>query len=109
MSRVDLPPPETPVTQVNRPSGISAVTFLRLLPRALMTLSVRRRSRGRRSGTGTTRRLERYCPVIDPGVAIRSATEPCATTWPPWIPAPGPMSPELPEPSVDYHIAIHNN
>ena len=30
------------MTQVNRPSGISAVTFLRLLPRALTTLSVRR-------------------------------------------------------------------
>ena len=38
---VDLPPPETPVTQVNRPSGISAETFFRLLPRALTTLMVR--------------------------------------------------------------------
>ena len=34
MSRVDLPPPETPVMQVNVPSGIEAVTFLRLLARA---------------------------------------------------------------------------
>ena len=34
MTRVDLPPPETPVTQVKRPSGIVAVTFFRLLPRA---------------------------------------------------------------------------
>ena len=31
---VDLPPPETPVMQVKVPSGISAVTFFRLLPRA---------------------------------------------------------------------------
>ena len=38
ISSVDLPPPETPVTQVNRPSGISAVTFFRLLPRALIDL-----------------------------------------------------------------------
>ena len=49
-SSVDLPPPETPVTQVNSPSGISAVTFLRLLPRALTTFSVRRGFFGRRSG-----------------------------------------------------------
>ena len=38
------------MTQVNRPSGISAVTFFRLLPRALMTFSVRRGLTGRRSG-----------------------------------------------------------
>ncbi len=30
MIRVDLPPPETPVTQVKVPSGIWAVTFWRL-------------------------------------------------------------------------------
>ena len=39
MSSVDLPPPETPVMQVKRPSGISAVTFFRLLPRAPTTVS----------------------------------------------------------------------
>ena len=33
-----MPPPETPVTQVNSPSGISAETFFRLLPRALIDL-----------------------------------------------------------------------
>src|SRR5687767_5860334 len=32
--RVDFPLPETPVIQVNVPSGISNVTFLRLLPDA---------------------------------------------------------------------------
>ena len=31
---VDLPEPETPVTQVRSPSGSSSVTFCRLLPRA---------------------------------------------------------------------------
>ena len=36
--KVDLPPPETPVTAVKVPSGISAVTFFRLLPRAPTTL-----------------------------------------------------------------------
>ena len=64
-SRVDLPPPETPVTQVNRPSGISAVMFFRLLPRALTTLSARRALRGRRSGIGTTSSPERYLPVSE--------------------------------------------
>ena len=34
MTSVDLPPPETPVTQVKRPSGTATVTFFRLLPRA---------------------------------------------------------------------------
>ena len=32
MTRVDLPPPDTPVMQVSVPSGICAVTFFRLLP-----------------------------------------------------------------------------
>ena len=34
MIRLDLPEPETPVTQVKVPSGIAAVTSLRLLARA---------------------------------------------------------------------------
>ena len=41
MTRVDFPPPETPVTQVKRPSGIDAVTLFRLLPRAPTILSSR--------------------------------------------------------------------
>ena len=91
MSSVDLPPPETPVTQVNRPSGISAVMFFRLLPRALTIFSARR-ERGLRSGTGTLSSPERYLPVHERGAAMRSSTVPSATTWPPWMPAPGPMS-----------------
>ncbi len=47
---VDLPPPETPVTAVKQPSGIDAVTFFRLLPRAPRTVSWRRLSILRRSG-----------------------------------------------------------
>src|SRR6266436_1280479 len=54
---VDFPPPDTPVTQVNRPSGISAVMFLRLLPRALTSLSVRDGARGRRSVIGAANRI----------------------------------------------------
>ena len=51
---VDLPPPDTPVTQVNKPSGISALMFFKLLPRAPTILSVRAGFLGRRSGIGTT-------------------------------------------------------
>src|SRR5256885_10033660 len=36
---VDLPPPDTPVTQVNRPSWISTVMFFMFLSRASTTLS----------------------------------------------------------------------
>ena len=41
MTSVDLPPPDTPVTQVKSPSGIVAVTFFRLLPRAPTIFSSR--------------------------------------------------------------------
>ena len=34
---VDLPPPETPVTQTNFPKGNSALIFFKLLPVALTT------------------------------------------------------------------------
>ena len=36
---VDLPEPETPVTQVSRPTGISRSTLRRLLPRAPLSFS----------------------------------------------------------------------
>ena len=64
MVKVDLPPPETPVMQVKRPSGISAVTFFRLLPRAPTTRSTFWSEIGRRSsGTGISRVPVRYWPV----------------------------------------------
>jgi hypothetical protein len=63
--RVDLPLPDTPVTQTKRPSGMSTVTLRRLCSRA----PSKRKRRGpgvrRRSGTGITRRPERNAPVID--------------------------------------------
>ena len=50
---VDLPPPETPATQQKVPSGISAVTFFRLLPVAPMRRSIFLRSNTLRvSGIG---------------------------------------------------------
>ena len=56
------------MTQVNSPSGISAETFLRLLPRALMTLMVRRWFGGLRSGIATDNSPVRYLPVSDFGL-----------------------------------------
>ncbi len=40
MVKLDLPEPETPVTQVKVPSGIEAVTSRRLLARAPWTVSL---------------------------------------------------------------------
>jgi hypothetical protein len=39
MVKLDLPDPDTPVMQQNVPSGMLAVTFFRLLARALWTVS----------------------------------------------------------------------
>src|SRR5512143_3525139 len=45
---VDLPDPDTPVTQTNSPTGRVSVTFFRLLPLAFVTTSCRSESAGRR-------------------------------------------------------------
>ena len=64
--KVDLPPPETPVTAVKVPSGISAVTSFRLLPRAPTTLMRRPFLPGRRAaGVAISSSPDRYLPVIE--------------------------------------------
>ena len=82
MSSVDLPPPETPVMQVKRPSGISAVTFFRLFSRAPMTVStlrfVGRAALASASGSGA--RPRGTAPVRLSGFAMMSSGVPCATT-----------------------------
>ncbi len=56
MIRVDFQPPETPVSQVNVPSGIDAVTFFRLFPVApLMTRLREPLVTGRRFGMAISR------------------------------------------------------
>ena len=93
ISKVDLPPPETPVTQVNVPSGISASTFLRLLPRAFFTVMHLPAFVVRRFfGTGTCLVPARYCPVRLFLAEIIFAGAPCAIILPPCRPAPGPIS-----------------
>ena len=92
MVRVDLPPPETPLTQTNLPSGKSAVTSFRLLPVALTTVTFLPLPLRRVSGTGMPRVPDRYWPVRLFGSAAIWSGVPWLTTVPPCTPAPGPMS-----------------
>ena len=84
---VDLPEPETPVTQVMRPNGMSTLTLRRLLPVA-PTIRSRRFFCGgvRSSGTSMRLRPDRYWPVSESALASICAGVPCATTAPPCTP-----------------------
>ena len=87
-----MPLPETPVTAVSTPSGISTSIFFKLFSlaprmRRLFPFPLRRFE-----GTGIFLAPERYWPVMLRGSAQMSSTVPWATTSPPWTPAPGPMS-----------------
>ena len=86
-----LPEPDTPVTHVTTPSGISTSIFLRLFSLAPRTFN---QPVGLRlvAGTGILIFPLRYAPVIDSGHAIISLAVPTATTSPPFLPAPGPIS-----------------
>ena len=88
---VDLPEPETPVTQMNLPTGNSTSMSLRLCCAAPRTRN-EPRSSSRRSGTAIARVPERNCPVTDFLFRSTFAAGPSATTSPPCRPAPGPMS-----------------
>ena len=68
LTRVDLPEPETPVTQQKTPSGIATSIPLRLCSRAPRTSSAPRGSR-RSAGTSIRRLPERYWPVSEAGFA----------------------------------------
>ncbi|MDT4881235.1 hypothetical protein FQZ97_1170690 [compost metagenome] len=81
---VDLPEPDTPVTQVKRPIGISRSTLRRLLPRAPLRVSDSFLLRGvRLAGTAIFTLPDRYLPVRESGCAITSAGVPSATMCPP--------------------------
>ena len=84
LTRVDLPEPETPVTAQKTPSGKLTSTLRRLCSLAPCTVSSRPLVRGRRiSGTGISRRPERYWPVIESRVLVevldRAAVDDLAT------------------------------
>src|SRR5689334_18845077 len=110
---VDLPEPETPVTQIRPPRGMRTSTFLRLFSRQpFSSRDARLGSTGRRVGGGTMEYSPvRYFRVIESCSADGSAavlrvaelaaacgdvssalTGPATTTCPPCAPAPGPMS-----------------
>jgi hypothetical protein len=77
---VDFPEPDTPVTQVNVPSGMRTGIALRLCSRApwmVRNLPVPVR---RVAGTGIERSRDRYRPVSDFWSAMISAGVPVATT-----------------------------
>ncbi|MPN43956.1 hypothetical protein SDC9_191517 [bioreactor metagenome] len=88
----DLPLPDTPVTQVNVPSGIETSIFLRLFSFAPST--VRNFPFPFLCVLGVIIFFfpERYSPVSDLGFAAISSGVPAATISPPWMPAPGPTS-----------------
>src|SRR4051812_43554640 len=64
---VDLPEPLTPVTQIRPPSGMRALTFLRLFSvQPLISMQRRSGSTGRRvSGVGMEYSPVRYLSVVD--------------------------------------------
>ena len=91
--RDDFPLPETPVIQINFPKGNFTFIFFRLLAFAfdnvknfclfsfLLLL-----------GTGIFNFPERYLPVILFSLFLILLGYPSATTFPPFSPAPGPIS-----------------
>ena len=91
MVSVDLPPPETPVTQTNLPRGNSAVTFRRLLPVALTTVTDFCHCPTAASRAHRIFLLpERYAPVTEAGFAAISAGSPSADHLPPMHTGPRP-------------------
>ena len=71
---VDLPDPETPVTETKSPSGIATSISLRLFSLAPLITSWRLGSIGlRESGISIDLRPDRYAPVIDSFDAMSSS------------------------------------
>ena len=93
MVRVDFPLPETPVTQVSVPKGISQLIFFKLLPAALITFKNEPLSAFLLLlGTDTFSFPERYWPVMLFLFFLIFFTGPSAITFPPSFPAAGPRS-----------------
>ena len=91
LTSVDLPEPDTPVTQTNAPVGTVTSRFFRLCSRAPRTVKWPRPGL-RAAGMAMLRLPDRNCPVTDRGSARMSSSTPLITTSPPCSPAPGPMS-----------------
>ena len=91
LTSVDLPEPETPVTQVKADTGKATSMPRRLCMRAPRTVN---HSSGRRRWPGRAMLLRpaRKSPVSEAGSSMIWRGVPSATTLPPCSPAPGPMS-----------------
>ena len=83
MTKVDLPPPETPVTQRNLPNGNFTSKDFRLLPVAPLIVMFLPLPFLLTDGTSILFSPDKYRPVIDFEFAIISPGVPAATTWPP--------------------------
>src|SRR5665811_789887 len=80
---VDLPDPDTPVTEISCPNGNDTVTSWRLFSRAPTTVTDRPVSGRLAAGSGIDRRPARYAPVRDSLLASSSLTGPETITSPP--------------------------
>ena len=92
-TNVDFPEPETPVTQLNTPSGNFTLIFFKLFSVAPCT-SITLDFTGFLLFLGTSIFFLplKYWPVIEPSTFLTSSAVPCAITFPPCVPAPGPIS-----------------
>ena len=91
-TNVLLPDPDSPVTAVITPKGNLTFIFFKLCSLApLISINIPLPFL-RFSGNGIYFSPLRYCPVIDFSTFSTSLGVPCATTYPPCSPAPGPIS-----------------
>ena len=86
-----MPLPDTPVTAVITPKGISTSIFLRLFSAAPL-IFIHLSACLRCFGSSMRFLPDRYAPVSDCLHCIISSAVPTATTSPPCSPAPGPIS-----------------
>ena len=92
LTSVLLPEPETPVTQINCPNGNFTFMFFKLCSVAPLTSIAFPLDFLLFLGTKICFLPLKYCPVIDSGTNLISSAVPCAITFPPCTPAPGPIS-----------------
>ena len=92
LTSVDFPEPETPVTRMSFPSGNLTLICFRLFSEAPITSTFFPVPLRLVSGTLMTFLPDRYCPVMEFSDFMISSGVPSATSSPPWMPAPGPMS-----------------
>ena len=92
-TNVLFPEPETPVTQLNTPSGNLTLIFFKLCSVAPLTsIAFPFTVFLLFFGTGIFFLPLKYWPVIEFSTFLISSAVPCAITLPPCTPAPGPIS-----------------